>query len=104
MQGQILVTPEQLESTAMEFGNIMTQVRNLASNMTSQVNGMGAKWQGEAFTAFMNKFSQLDDDIEKLYAMINEHVTDLKEMANVYRTAEQANEELSKSLAGDIIL
>lgn len=104
MQGTILVTPEQLESTALEFSNVMTQVQNLATNMTDQVNGMGAKWQGEASTAYINKFNQLNDDISKLANMINEHVTDLREMASVYRSAEQANEELGNSLAGDIIV
>lgn len=104
MQGTILVTPEQLESTATEFGNIMIQVQNLANSMTEQVNGMGVKWQGEASEAYIRKFGQLNDDIAKLAGMINEHVTDLNEMARIYRSAEQANQELSNSLAGDIIV
>ena len=104
MEGTILVTPEQLESTANEFGSIMTQVQNIANNMTDQVNGLGAKWQGEASTAYVNKFNQLNDDIAKLAAMIGEHVTDLNEMAKVYRNAEQANIDLGNSLAGDIIV
>lgn len=104
MEGTILVTPEQLESTANEFNSIMTQVQSLANSMTDQVNGLSAKWQGEASTAYVNKFNQLNDDIAKLAGMINEHVTDLNEMASVYRNAEQANEELSNSLAGDVIV
>ena len=104
MEGQILVTPEQLESTATEFSSIMTQVQNLATTMTDQVNGLSAKWQGEASTAYVNKFNQLNDDIAKLAAMIDEHVTDLREMAGVYRSAEQANQDLANSLAGDIIV
>jgi WXG100 family type VII secretion target len=104
MEGQILVTPEQLESTANEFNSIMQQVQSLANNMTDQVTGLGSKWQGEASTAYINRFNQLNDDIAKLAGMINEHVTDLNEMASTYRSAEQANEELSNSLAGDIIV
>ncbi|MBD5459954.1 MAG: WXG100 family type VII secretion target [Lachnospiraceae bacterium] len=103
MEGTILVTPEQLESTANEFSGIMAQVQRLANSMTDQVNGLGAKWQGEASTAYINKFNQLNDDIAKLTAMINEHVTDLNEMAGRYRSTEQANEELGNSLAGDIL-
>ena len=104
MEGTLLVTPEQLESTAHEFNGIMTQVQNLASNMTDQINGMGAKWQGEASTAYINKFNQLQDDINRLSAMINEHVTDLNDMANRYRTTEQKNEDLGNSLASDILV
>lgn len=103
MEGTILVTPEQLESTANEFNGIMTQVQRLASSMTDQVNGLGAKWQGDASQAYINKFNQLNDDIAKLTAMINEHVTDLNEMAARYRSTEQENEELGNSLAGDIL-
>lgn len=104
MEGTILVTPEQLESTANEFSSVMSQVQNLAGSMTDQVNGLGAKWQGEASTAYINKFNQLNDDIARLAAMINEHVTDLNEMASVYRSTEQANAELGNSLAGDVIV
>ena len=103
MEGTILVAPEQLESTANEFGNIMIQVQNFTSSMTDQVRGLSTKWQGEASTAYLNKFNMLNDDIAKLAAMVNEHVMDLNEMASRYRTAEQQNQEISNSLAGDIL-
>lgn len=103
MEGTILVTPEQLERTAGEFSSVMSQVRNLTNSMTDQVHGLCAKWQGEASAAYINKFSQLNDDIAKLAAMINEHVSDLNEMAGRYRSTEHTNEEISNSLAGDII-
>ncbi len=104
MEGTILVTPEQLERTATEFNNIMAQVQNLASQMTDMVNGMSAKWQGDASTAYKTKFNQLNDDIDRMKQMISEHVNDLNEMANVYRTKEQINTELGNSLAGDVIV
>lgn len=103
MEGNILVTPEQLESTANEFNSAMVQVKGLTQAMTDQVNGLSARWQGEASDAYRNRFNQLNNDIAKLAAKINEHVTDLKEMAGVYRSAEKANEELGNSLAGDIL-
>lgn len=104
MEGQILVTPEQLTSTANEFNSIMVQVQGIATSMTDQVNGMSSKWQGDAATAYINKFNQLNDDIAKLASMISEHVKDLNEMASRYSSTEQANEELANSLAGDIIV
>ena len=103
MEGTILVTPEQLESTANEFNSIMSQVQNLAGSMTDQVNGLGAKWQGEASTAYINKFNQLNDDIARLAAMINEHVTDLNEMAAIYQKAEAKSQEISGALSGNVL-
>ena len=103
MEGTIMVTPEVLEATANEFGGIMTQVQSIANQMVDQVNGLGSKWQGEASTAYINRFRMLDDDIAKLAAMINEHVSDLNEMAKRYREAEIKNMEESNSLPGDVV-
>ena len=103
MEGSILVTPEELERTAGEFGTAMAQISTLYSQMMDKVNGMSASWQGEASTAFINKFGQLSDDIMKMKSMIQEHVTDLNEMAAKYREAENANQDVAASLAGDVI-
>ena len=104
MEGTILVTPEVLESTASEFNNVMIQLRNMTSTMVDQVNGLGAKWQGEASQAYINRFNQLQDDIATLTSKVNEHVKDLNEMAERYRTGEQLNEERANTLAADIIV
>lgn len=104
MEGTILVTPEVLESTATEFNNVMLQIQNMTSTMVDQVNGLGAKWQGEASQAYISRFNQLQDDISNLSSKVNEHVKDLNEMAARFRSAEQANEERANTLAADIIV
>ena len=103
MEGIIKVTPEKLISTADEFNTANTQVRNLTQRMVQTVDSLKNVWEGEAATAYNTKFHQLDNDIELLHNMINEHVTDLKEMARQYQAAEQANIEIGNELAGDVI-
>ncbi len=103
MEGTIIVAPEQLASTANEFEGVMAEIQRVANSMTDQVNGLGTIWEGTAATAYKNKFNQLNDDIAKLSAMIKEHVTDLKEMAGIYREAENKSEEIANSLPGDVI-
>ncbi len=103
MQGNLLVTPEELESAADDFSTAMGQVTSITGEMMSQVTGLSSKWQGEASTAYINKFNQLEDDITKMKAMIQEHVNDLKDMATVYRQAESANQEAASALAGDVL-
>lgn len=103
MEGIIKVTPEKLISTAEEFNNVNSQVRNLTQQMIQTVDSLKSAWEGDAATAYNTKFHQLDDDMERMHSMINEHVTDLKEMARQYQTAEQANSEIGNSLAGDVI-
>ena len=44
----------------------------------------------------------LQDDIEKINRMIQEHVSDLNEMAREYQNAENASNEQSANLATDV--
>ena len=104
MEGKILVTTEALRSTATEFQSAMTQVQNYTSLMVDQVNGLNAKFQGEAAQAYINKFNMLQDDITKLANMINEHVMDLNEMADMYERTEPRNVEKVQALSGDILV
>lgn len=103
MEGIIKVTPEKLISTAEEFNTANNQVRNLTQQMIQTVDSLKSAWEGDAATAYNTKFHQLEDDMERMHSMINEHVTDLKEMARQYQTAEQANAEIGNTLAGDVI-
>lgn len=103
MDGKVLVTPEKLISTAEEFNSTNTQVRNLTQQMIETVDSLKSAWEGDAANAYSTKFHQLEDDMDRLHSMINEHVTDLKEMASQYQAAEQANAEISNALAGDVI-
>lgn len=103
MTGQLLVTPEQLISTSNEFSSSNSQVKTITTQMIDIIKSLSSSWQGEASTAYLNKFTQLEDDMDKIYRMINEHVNDLQEMANNYKMAEQANVESANALAGDVI-
>jgi WXG100 family type VII secretion target len=103
MEGTLKVTPEKLSSTAEQFSSTGTQVKNITQNMISLVDGLKGVWEGEASTAYNTKFHQLDDDMEKIHRMIQEHVKDLQKMAQQYQTAETANTEAGNSLAGDVI-
>jgi len=104
MEGTLRVTPEQLEAAANEFSAKGTTVGNLTSQMTQLVESLSSAWEGDAATAYMTKFRQLDEDIQKMVRMIQEHSNDLNEMARVYRDAETANADLASALAGDVIV
>ncbi|MDD6729100.1 MAG: WXG100 family type VII secretion target [Eubacteriales bacterium] len=104
MTGILKVTPEQLIATANEFQSIGTTVRNLTGEMTNIVTGLSSIWEGEAATAYTAKFNGLQDDIERLHAMITEHVTDLNDMANVYSNAEKTELDEIATLSSDVIV
>ncbi len=103
MDGIIKVTPAELINAADSFQATGAQVNSLTNEMMNLVNGLNASWEGDAATAYTNQFKQLQDDMDRMFGMINEHVKDLNAMAQQYMSAEQANQELGVSLAGDVI-
>ena len=93
MDGKLRVTPERLIQSAEVFSNKATNIASITNEMTNLVTGLSANiWQGEAASTFIGKFKQLDDDIQKLIGMINEHSKDLTEMANSYKAAENVSD------------
>ena len=87
MEGMLRVTPEKLLQTSGEFATLGNQMKNLTGQMLSQVRKLNGVWQGEAATAYGNRFDSLSPDMEKLYRMVQEHVQDLHEMARQYQSA-----------------
>lgn len=104
MDGLLRVTPEQLITTSNEFSNKAGTVGNLTTEMMNLVTGLSGSWEGEGATSYITKFKSLEDDIQKMVRMIQEHSTDLNEMATAYKTAEDQVVELSQSLSADVII
>lgn len=103
MTGTLRVTPEKLISTAQSFSASAATVQNLTSNMLSTVDSLNGTWAGEAATAYYNKAHGLQESINKMVKMINEHATDLQAMAQVYQEAERAAQEVASALQVDVI-
>lgn len=104
MEGILKVSPEQLTSTAAEFSSYGTSIRNITTEMTSIVTGLSSIWAGEDATAYVAKFNGLQDDIERIHAMIQEHVADLNEMAKGYSNATTGNLSEIEGLSSDVII
>ena len=105
MAGILRVTPEKLQSTAASFESTGSNIMNLTQQMTSIVTGLsGQIWSGEAATSYVNKFNGLQDDMERIHKMVQEHSKDLQEVAQQFISAENANKDLANSLSSDVIV
>ena len=104
MEGILRVTPAELISISNEFSGKGSTISSLTSEMTNQVTGLSTIWEGDAATAFVTKFRGLDDDIQLMNRMIQEHVQDLQDMANAYSQAESANLSDIEGLSSDVIV
>jgi len=103
MDGFLKVDPQKLISTADEFNTTGGQVKGLTDQMITIIDSLKSAWEGEAATTYNTKFHALQDDMDKMYRMIQEHVKDLNEMAQQYMNAENANIDTGSSLADDVI-
>lgn len=103
MEGIVNVSTEQLKSTASEFSSIGGTIRNLTQSMTETITSLSGSWEGEASQSYLAKFNSLQDDIERMHSMINEHVNDLNDMADRYAQAESQSVSDAQALSSDVI-
>lgn len=103
MEGILKVTPEKLIQASNEFSQTGKTISSLTSEMMSIVNGLKSIWQGEAANSYNSRFTSLQDDVQKILNIIQEHVNDLNEMAREYQNAENASLEASSSLVSDVV-
>ena len=52
---------------------------------------------------YINKFNELEDDMQLISKKITEHVTDLQEMASIYENAEKLAQESGSGLNAQLI-
>ena len=104
MDGLLRVTPEQLITTSNEFSNKASTIGSLTTEVMNLFTGLSGGWEGEGATAYITRFKGLDEDIQKLTRMIQEHSTDLNEMAEAYKKAESQVVEMAQSLSSDVIV
>ena len=89
--------------TSAEFSSQGNTIISLTGEMMNIVASMSSVWEGEAASSYMTKFKSLESDIQTLNRMIQEHVNDLEQMANLYSTAEQQNVDDAASLSSGVI-
>ncbi|MDO5131598.1 MAG: WXG100 family type VII secretion target [Eubacteriales bacterium] len=93
MEGTIKVSSQDLMNAAGEFQTKNTTINDITAQMLSLVRNLSSQWEGEASTAFINRFNELEDDMQMISKKITEHVNDLQEMASIYNTAEKTVSE-----------
>lgn len=98
MTGNLRVTPEKMISVATQFGESDNTVNNLTQQMMDIVSQLSSTWAGEAATGYYTKLKGLQGDMQKLHKMIQEHTTDLNDMAKTYQQAEKDNVQTANAL------
>ena len=104
MQGELKVEPQKLITASGQFETKAKELKNITNSMLTLASKLNSYWEGDAQRKYTTTFKKLQDDMNRMYKMVREHSTDLKEMANVYKQAESQNVQEAGKLSGDVIV
>ena len=97
------VSSSELRQKAEQLEQMNTQFKSAVESLGNQEQSLAAMWEGEAQKAYASRFKALDGDMAQIQLKINEHVTDLNEMAETYKRAETFNTTNINGLSSDYI-
>lgn len=84
------VTPETLEAKAVQFSDVVKDIRTRFDRIRSISSKTKGYWQGDAGTRDRESYASYQEDISFILRRLEEHPIDLMSMAGIYREAEQA--------------
>lgn len=99
MEGNILVTTQELMNASSDFQTRNSTINDITGQMLTLVRNLSSQYEGEGATSFINRFNELEDDMQRISNMIKEHVNDLQEMARIYESTEKEVTEANSGIA-----
>lgn len=103
-QIQIRVSTEVLETRANAAEEKINDVRKRFERIAEIVNNSTGYWEGEANDAHRREYQEYQSEIEEALLRFQENVTDLRQIAGIYREAESETTSFSGDLPVDVIL
>ncbi len=89
MAKDILVTPEQLESTAGRIESLASEYQSEYKTLYSEVSELAAKWSGKDNIAYTNQIEGFRDDFEQMTTLMNRYAEFLRKSAKAYRDTQE---------------
>lgn len=103
MADLINVKTDALRTMADEVSVELTAISGEFDSMISVINGTNAYWQGDAADAFRAKLNGKRDKMNSFLKRLNEYISDLGAISQVYETVEKQAQDLSAALETDVI-
>ncbi|MFC4302820.1 WXG100 family type VII secretion target [Cohnella boryungensis] len=99
MARKITVSPAKLESAAQKMDAHSGEYEKLYQQLFSEVDGMGAAWQGADNIAFVNQIKGFTDDFQNMTALMRQYSEFLKLSAKAYKDTQDEAINQAKRLA-----
>ena len=90
---KILATISQITSTATELENLNTQFGQKVTELAALESELGAMWQGEANNAFRTAFNNDRDKWAQFQQIISQYIQALRNAAERLANAEETNKD-----------
>ena len=87
----IKVNSASMRDKANSFKTVANSIKTFTSEMTAEVEGLKAAWEGESAAETVARFKGLADDFEDIYATIMSYANFLEQAADAYDNVENAN-------------
>ena len=97
------VETTKLLDTANAFQQSASNWNNTITQMIQIVNSMGCQWCGTAADTYRRRFAQHDQDRRDIQSLINEHVSDLRQIAQNYQKTESDITGHSSNLRTNVV-
>ncbi len=98
MTEELKVTPQELQRTASSFSSRGNTIASTTESMMNLVKNLTAVWEGDASEAYIKTFSGLQNDMDQINKKIQEHASDLNEIAENYIRAEDKSTQAHSAL------
>ena len=85
---RIKVKTDELRTAITKFETCKDELQQAYGRMASEVMALNSSWDGEASVAFMDRFSELINNIKTSDATIDQAVAGLKTAAEIYEEEE----------------
>ena len=96
----VRVTPDELRDTAYQFEQNGARIKAMTDRMGEIANELNRHWIGRRASGYTSRIFALRDDSDRLNRKIQEHVRDLRKMADNYDNAE-GNSNTSAEALGE---
>ena len=98
------VDPNVLSAKADEMNGQKTTIMQIMDQAKTEITSLTGTWISEASDEFQNRFKQIYDDIDNMLAITSEHISDIKEAAQIYTQAESAARTAAEGLPTDGVM
>lgn len=102
-QFSLRADPVKIQATAANIKTNINKLRTELDALISKVESTANYWNGDAADTYRRDFKEEQPEFDEAILRLEEHVTDLYNIASVYTGTEQMNVSLSESLLSEVI-